>query len=86
MNQKIELGSEVECLITGFAGTATGRCEYLTGCIRVLVTPRIGADNKLPEDEWIDESVLKVTKPATGGTTQDPEAPGGPMPNEPPRM
>ena len=58
----IELGSEVKCQITGFKGVAIGRYEFLNGCARYCVQPKVGKDGKLPEEKTFDEPQLKVTK------------------------
>jgi hypothetical protein len=43
--------------VTGFAGVATSRTEYLTGGPRIQVEAMV--DNK-PTSEWFDESRLTV--------------------------
>jgi hypothetical protein len=55
---QIKLGQKVKDTITGFDGTATGRCEYLTGVPRVQVV-RQNTDGKMQE-EWLDEPRLEV--------------------------
>ena len=62
MHEQIELGSKVECKITGFTGTVTGRCEYLHASTRCLVTPRIGEGNKYKAGVWLEEAHLEVLK------------------------
>ena len=65
MHEQIELGSKVECKITGFTGTVTGRCEYLHASTRCLVTPKIRdtkGDNKYKEGTWLNEAQLEVLK------------------------
>ncbi len=59
---KIELGDEVKCTVTGFRGIAIGRSEFLQGCARVGVQPKVGSDGKHPESHWIDEPQLEVIK------------------------
>jgi hypothetical protein len=54
----IDLGEKVEDLITGFTGTVTGRCEYISGCAQYLLTPRIKADGSYMEGRWFDEDRL----------------------------
>lgn len=56
---KIELGDKVKDKITGFTGIATGRAEYLTGCVRFMVE-RAGKDSKA---EWYDEGRLVQLRP-----------------------
>lgn len=58
---KIELGSYVEDIITGFKGYVTGRADYVTGCNTYLVQPdNDKGKNVYPDNQWIDEHRLKV--------------------------
>lgn len=50
----MEFGSPVRDKITGFAGTLTGRCDYISGCSQGLVTPKVGADGAFKGSEWFD--------------------------------
>ena len=58
--EKIELGVEVECRVTGFRGIVTSRVEYINGCIQYCVRGKIKKDGKYPEAEYIDGEHLKV--------------------------
>jgi len=58
---KFELGKKVKDQITGFTGIITGRAEYLTGCVRYLVTPKADKNN-LKDSIWEDEARLKEIK------------------------
>ena len=55
----VELGDEVQDLITGFKGIAICRHSYLTGCARISVQPKI-VKGVIPEDRSFDEPQLKV--------------------------
>ncbi len=57
----IELGNEVECRITGFRGTVTGRCEYINGYVQFLIKPKMkkGKEEKYPDGNWIDREHLR---------------------------
>jgi len=57
----IELGSKVKDTITGFAGTATARVEYINGCIQYCIQPRMTEAGKMPSAKYIDEDQLKIT-------------------------
>lgn len=59
----IDLGDEVEDILTKFKGVATGRAEYLFSPPEIQVQPRqLNADG-LPFDPiWIRESRLTVRK------------------------
>lgn len=73
---KIKLGSKVIDSITGFAGVATARTEYLNGCIRIGLQAPVGKDGKIPDTEWFDEQRL---------TTKSKAKRGGPGPVPPSR-
>jgi hypothetical protein len=66
----VELGTRVKDKISGFEGIATGRTEYLYGCVRVLVEPERLEAGKPIEGEWFDEQRLVDVPEA--------DAPGGP--------
>jgi hypothetical protein len=67
----VKLGARVTDRISGFTGIATGRSEYLYGCVRILVEPEALHDGKPVEAQWFDEQRL---------TEQSPAKTGGPMP------
>jgi hypothetical protein len=56
----IKLGSKVKDSITGLAGIATGRCEFLHGPVRWQVEPPLRADGKPVDGQWFDEGRLEV--------------------------
>ncbi len=55
----MELGIEVEDVITGFKGTVMGYVQYLSGCHQALVAPRVDKKGELRESHWFDEQRLK---------------------------
>lgn len=58
---KVQMGSTVEDIITGFRGTVTGLVTYITGCDRALVAPRgLDNDGKIRDSEWWDVQRLVV--------------------------
>lgn len=59
----ISLGDEVIDKVTGFSGIAMYRIEYLTGCNRIGVQPKVREDGTLPEYQTFDEPQLEVVKP-----------------------
>lgn len=66
----VKLGDRVKDSITGFAGIAIARCEYLNGCVRVSIQPVKLKDGKPIDELWVDESQLvgyKKCKPREGG-------------------
>ena len=56
---KFENGDSVMETITGFKGTITGTCFYLTGCNQYLVTARAKNEYTGAKALWYDESRLK---------------------------
>lgn len=63
---KLKLGKKYRDSITGFEGVATGRFEYLYGCIRYCLEG-IDKDGK-PDERIFDEQRLTDTPTAkTGG-------------------
>jgi hypothetical protein len=73
------LGKKVKCIVTGFEGIATGRCEYLNGCIQYRVEPPMKSDGTTV-DKWIDHGQLEVTGE---GVTVVKKDNGGPSFSEP---
>lgn len=55
-------GDEVIETITGFKGTITGTCFYLTGCNQYLITAKMNSEGKEPTALWYDEGRLKLVK------------------------
>lgn len=75
---EIKLGNKVRDLITGYEGVATAKVEYINGCIQYCVKPKIGADGKMPDPEYIDsqqleviEAEVKMKSSPTGGPQRD---------------
>jgi len=82
---KVYLGDEVKDSISGFKGIATGRAEYLTGCVQIqVVATGQKVEEKLTE-YWLDEQRLVVTNAGAYGLPEEKikEAPAGPQ-NVPP--
>ncbi|HAM56249.1 MAG TPA: hypothetical protein DCQ64_12950 [Candidatus Rokubacteria bacterium] len=64
----IQLGDRVRDNITGFEGVATGRTEYLYGCVRICIEPSALQEGKPIEAIWFDEQRLdKASAAKTGG-------------------
>jgi len=72
---KVEMRTQVKDSITGFKGTITARCEYITGCRQYLVTAK-GKSDKLGESQWFDEARILTgpKRPRTGNGNK-----GGPQ-------
>jgi len=74
----VKLGNFYTDRITGFKGIATGRTEYLYGCVRVQLEPQGLKDGKPTESMWFDEQRLEVNSEAKSG---GPMAAPPPVPN-----
>jgi hypothetical protein len=60
---RIELGDEVQDLITGIKGIATGRTTWLTGCDHIQIQPQgSNKDGGRMESIACDEPMVKVVK------------------------
>ena len=46
--------------ITGFTGRITGRTEYISGCVQILLSPPADKDGKLVDANWFDEQRIEV--------------------------
>ncbi len=55
---KFANGDEVFEKVSGFRGTITGTCFYLTGCNQYLITGR-SKEGKEPTSLWYDEGRLE---------------------------
>jgi len=78
---RVELGDEVQDLISGVKGIATGRTTWITGCDHIQIQPQGSAENggRL-EAIATDEPMVKILKKAkvVPLTAQDPKERGGP--------
>lgn len=59
----VNLGDTVIDTVSGFKGVAVIKSEYLQGCCRVGVQPKIKRDGSLPDICHFDEPQLKVLTP-----------------------
>ena len=73
MGKKIELGTEVKCKVTGFAGIAISRIVYLNGCIQYGVQAK-SKKGDAPVETWVDEQQLIIVGK---GILTEPEPVGG---------
>jgi hypothetical protein len=58
--EPIKLGSYVKCSKTEFEGVAMQRIEYLDAPPKIGVQPITDESNKLPDMEYIPETMLKI--------------------------
>ena len=59
-NKRLKLGDEVRDTVTGFRGIAIAKTEYLHGCARIAVQPRVDKDGKVPDSCTFDEPQLEL--------------------------
>jgi hypothetical protein len=57
MGEKIELGCKAKDSVTGYVGTVTARCEYLSGEPRLMLE---GLIDLRPVELWVTESRCEV--------------------------
>jgi len=55
----INLGDEVEDIVSGFKGIVVSKHLYLQGCSRISVQQVVDKDGKLPDSHTFDEPQLK---------------------------
>lgn len=82
----VNLGDKVKDPVTNLEGIVIGRTEFLYGCTRIGVQPKISKDGKMPDAHWFDEPQLKVVKKAEiKRQTEAQKKVGGPMVSIPTR-
>lgn len=73
------MGKQGEDIITGFKGTVTGFCIYISGCNQVLLIPRNDpSKEKQPDGRWVDEQRVAFSGEAIvldNSLTPGPDAP-----------
>ena len=78
MAKKIELGSKVKDIVSGFVGIAIVRLEYLNGCVRYTVQAKqnkeddvLTMDIDIEQLEVIGMGILKKKKVTKTGGPKD---------------
>jgi hypothetical protein len=56
----ITLGAEVKDKVSGFVGIAVAKHNYINGCTRITVQPKVDKQGKLPDSQTFDELQLSV--------------------------
>lgn len=72
MTVTIFLGDEVKDLVSGFTGIAMTRHEYLNGCNRFTVQPKMDESHELPKAETFDEPQLELVAEGANRLGQGP--------------
>ena len=79
---KHELGKKAKDVVTGFKGIIISRSQYLTGCNRYGLQPKVNKEGKLSECLWFDENQIElIGKGVTINQTVEQKAKGGPQQN-----
>jgi hypothetical protein len=60
MTKEAKLGDKVKDIVTGFKGVVVSAHNYLNGCTRLTVQPKLGKDGKMPDTETFDAPQLKI--------------------------
>lgn len=69
----IKLGQMVRDTVTGFEGICITRTDYISGCTRIGLQPKVDKEGKIPEAQHFDEPMCVVvqqailTKPSRNG-------------------
>ena len=74
----IKLGDYVRDVVTGFEGTAVSDHNYLHGCRRITLQPKVDKDGKVPDSVTFDEPSLEVVPGSTSLNGTSDTSTGGP--------
>ena len=58
---KFKQGETLRDKVTGFQGIVVSRTDYISGCNRYQLQPKVDADGKMPDIVTIDEPALERT-------------------------
>jgi hypothetical protein len=58
----VKMGDLVKDKVSGFEGIIVSKHDYLNGCTRMSVQPKVDKDGKLPECQTFDKPQLKKIK------------------------
>lgn len=75
MKQQL-LGLNATDTVTGFTGTITGHCDYLTGCSQVLIVPKVGPDGSSRDGNWFDVQRIVLNGKVKPIVLKNEETPG----------
>jgi len=77
----LKLGDRARDTVSGWEGTATGRFEYMNGCVRWSIAAS-DKDGK-PEEFVFDEQQIEVVTEASDQQVTSSPSTGGPRSNRP---
>ena len=58
----VKLGQTVKDLVSGFKGVVIARTEWLNGCTRICVQPKVNEKGELPDAKDFDEPQLRAMR------------------------
>lgn len=58
---EIKLGNEYKDVISGFVGIAVAKTEWINGCNRVTLSPKLDKDGKIQDSCCFDVEQLEAT-------------------------
>lgn len=61
------MGEQGTDRVTGFKGTVTGHCRYITGSDQLQLTPPVGTDGDKRAAEWFDIARIDIDDPGPKG-------------------
>lgn len=79
----IKLGQKARDTVSGFTGTVVARTEWLNGCVRIAIQPKVDKDGKMVDNAEFDEPQVEVVVEEPIG--RGPSDTGGPLPFKPSR-
>lgn len=60
---KIKLGDKVKDTVCGLVGMAVARTEFIEGCKRITIQPKVNKDGTVPDSITVDEPLVEVITP-----------------------
>ena len=58
------MGQKVKDRVSGFVGIAVARVEFLNGCVRIAIQPKVSKDGKVVGSTYFDIEQLEVVEGA----------------------
>jgi len=58
----INLGDLAKDTVSGYEGTVTVISEFLNGCRRICICPKVKDDGSFQDERWFDEPQMQITQ------------------------
>lgn len=78
IDNRTQLGKVGRDKITGFEGTITACCSYITGCDQFGLTPKVNAEGKIEPNQWFDTGRVDIIGDGLTAKSVQSEKNGGP--------